>query len=146
VTRVTLPDSVFGKLAREVGRAGVTAGAIAAQAEIKLLLSRPGTGRVYARRSKGAKKRIIGYHVASAPGNPPAAATGQYRRSVQVDLSGASLPTPVALVGTNDRRGPWLELGTRRMRARPHFAKLPREKVLAAMVDAANRALLEFRP
>jgi hypothetical protein len=63
-----------------------------------------------------------------------------------VDLSGASLPTPVALVGTNDRRGPWLELGTRRMRARPHFAKLPREKVLAAMVDAANRALLEFRP
>lgn len=70
------------------------------QNEIVEMLGRPGTGRLYvkgqnpfgsarARRSaastaiaEGSSIRAVGYHRASAPGEPPAANTGNLRRNV----------------------------------------------------------------
>jgi hypothetical protein len=79
--------------------------------EIVSTLSRPGTGRLYRRRSVS--------HRASSPGSPPAVDTGSYRASWRAWTEGAS-PRVIAAVGTGDKRGPWLEHGTSRMAARPH--------------------------
>lgn len=99
--------------------AGLAAGAITAQAEMKRMLGQPGTGRVYRRRTKKAT-----YHTASAPGKFPALNLGDYRRSIQVDLSQIGAKKPKSFVGTNSKVGPWLEFGTRHMAPRPHWRVL----------------------
>ncbi len=60
---------------------------ILVQREMRLTLSKPGTGRIY-RKSEGDPNgrnlREKGFHQASAPGHPPAVDTGTLRRSWQV--------------------------------------------------------------
>ena len=49
----------------------------------------------------------------STPGGPPAVITGSYVRSIGWAVKRSLLKrTFTARVGTNDKRGPWLELGT----------------------------------
>ena len=100
------------RLQTEMGRA-VAATTLALHGDIIERVSQPGSGRLYTRRGVT--------HQASAPGEPPAPDTGSYRASIQPDLTdvGTRLEGRVA---TNDRRGPWLEYGTRNMAPRPHFA------------------------
>lgn len=75
------------------------------------LLSSAGTGRTYRR------GRV--FHRASAPGRPPAVDTGKYRASWNYQV-GEDSQGPYVDIGTNDKRGPWFEYGTRRMKPRPH--------------------------
>lgn len=62
---------------------------ILVQREMRLTLSKPGTGRIY-RRSEGNPNgrnlREKGFHQASAPGHPPAVDTGTLRRSWQAGV------------------------------------------------------------
>jgi HK97 gp10 family phage protein len=71
---------------------------------------KPGTGRKYRRGRK--------YHIASAPGRPPAVDTGRLRASIthEVHKEGDQI---VGLVGTNVEYAPHLEFGTNKMAARP---------------------------
>lgn len=116
---------------------------------VKLLLSQKGTGRAYGRfssktRTVGARKaatyinkqgttvnrrasagravtvKTRGFHVASAPGQPPAVDTGRLRSSYTWQL-GQDRKGPFVEVGTNVKYAPWLEFGTRKMKPRPHL-------------------------
>ena len=90
---------------------------------VKHLLSKKGTGRTYKRGKK--------IHIASAPGQPPAVDTGILRASIFTDVSikqdnvigrvGPDVEHIAAgtSVGTDVNYGLYLELGTRRMAARP---------------------------
>lgn len=86
--------------------------------EIKLELSRPGTGITYYRGSKRAGTRVA--HVASAPGEPPAPDTGQYRASWHW-VPGDDVLGPYVDIGTNMQIGVYLEFGTIFMAPRPHL-------------------------
>ena len=111
-------------------RAGVQRGAIGIQAEMKLMLSKPGKG----------EKR--GKYRASAPGDPPTVQTGNLRRSVQVaDLSTEKVIK--ARVGTNQDYGRFLEYGTKRIAPRPWARPsvvLVKPKLLQYMVRSADAA------
>lgn len=76
----------------------------------KRLLSTPGTGRVYRRRSV--------LHQASAPGQPPAVDTGYLRASVDHKV-GTDAEGLYADIGTEVDYGLYLEQGTRYMQPRP---------------------------
>lgn len=79
--------------------------ALRLEREIKLTLSKPGTGREYAAaRGKGKRKRV---HRASAPGQPPAVLTGRLRQSITHGIVDNKMR-----VGTNVEYAPWLEFGT----------------------------------
>lgn len=73
--------------------------------------SGPATGRTY---QKYNPRRT---HKASAPGEYPMSDTGNFASAIH-----AIYPGPGNLhgaVGTGDKRGPWFEFGTSRMRPRP---------------------------
>lgn len=53
-------------------------------------------------------KRSMGPSV-SAPGQPPGRETSTYLRSIDFEVDTGKL---IARIGTADKRGPWLELGT----------------------------------
>ena len=61
-------------------------------------------------------------YTASAPGEPPAQATGHLRQNLQkgVELEGTQV---VGYVGTEDKFGPMLEFGTRNMAPRVWLRK-----------------------
>jgi len=65
--------------------------------------------------------RMYGKHQASKPGETPAVDTGVYINSINTQLVSSSDASAYADVGTGDERGEWLEFGTSRMAARPHF-------------------------
>lgn len=58
------------------------------------------------------------YYTASAPGQPPAQATGQLRQSVKTAIEGEGRKI-IGMVGTDLPYGKMLEFGTRKMAARP---------------------------
>lgn len=110
---VTVNQEAWAQFARSadgpVGKALARA-ALDVQDQAKQLLSKPGSGRTYTRRSVT--------HRASAPGDPPAVNTGRLRSSithrVAVDDQGV-----FAEVGSNVRYARFLELGTSKMAKRP---------------------------
>ncbi|MCK9597501.1 MAG: hypothetical protein M0R06_00595 [Sphaerochaeta sp.] len=81
------------------------------QREAITLLSQQGTGRQY--KVPGTKST---YYTASSPGQPPAVATGDLKKSVDVDVSGDGL---MGEVGTEEEHGMMLQFGTRNILARP---------------------------
>jgi phage gpG-like protein len=81
------------------------------QAEAITLLSQQGTGRQY--KVPGTKNT---YYTASSPGQPPAVATGDLKRSIDVDVSDDGL---IGEVGTEIDYGMMLQFGTRNILARP---------------------------
>ena len=84
--------------------------AAAIEGDIKTGMSEPKSGRSY----KRGKKR----HTASAPGESPAIDRGDYVNTI----SAVPVDETTSAVGTNDERGPVLELGGGKTEARPHFA------------------------
>lgn len=109
---------------------------------IKQTLSRPGRGRLY----RGRRGR--GDHQASAPGDPPAVDTGQYRSSWSWRIGPGYVE-----VGTNQERGPALEFGSSRMAARPHvrptvqaYQGLVTKRVADAHTRAQQEAIRKMRP
>jgi hypothetical protein len=100
-------ESPAGPVAKDLVRRGLQV-----ERRVKELVHQHGTGRLYTRRG------IV--HQASAPGEPPASDTGLYGASITQALE-ADVQGLVEKIGTNDKRGPWLELGTRNMAPRPHL-------------------------
>lgn len=101
----------LGQVLAEIGvggKKGLADVGVEVRNHVVRLLSTPGTGRVYRR------GRVL--HRASAPGQPPAPDTGRYRSSWNFQVGEDYVD-----IGTNDKRGPWFEYGTRRMAARPHL-------------------------
>ncbi len=85
------------------------------------VLAKNKTGRLYIRRIKGGARRR---HIASAPGETPANRTGAYRKGFGFSVDGAH-QLAVGVAGATDRPEEvplWLEVGTRRMKARPGLA------------------------
>jgi HK97 gp10 family phage protein len=93
--------------------------------ELRLELSKPGTGRVYTTLFFTYQGNAIPYgtrppHQASAPGEPPAPDTGQLRASyghnVERELNGATVA-----IGSGSAYAAYLEFGTSKVAARPHL-------------------------
>ncbi len=99
--------------------------------EVKLELSKTGTGR--ARKIKGRKgtrragttetgkarfRTASGSNRASAPGEPPAVDTGRLRASITHEIE-KEFSAWIGTVGTNIEYAPDLEFGTTKMAARP---------------------------
>jgi len=83
---------------------------LAVQTEAKRLASTPGRGRTYTRGGVT--------HVASAPGDPPAVDTGRLRASIGSELARDAQGLHARIGSTYDV-ALFLELGTRKMAARP---------------------------
>jgi len=90
----------------------------------------PKTGIVY---EKYKPRRT---HQASAPGQYPANDTGDFSNFIKTAYGDG-----FAEVGTNDRRGPWFEFGTSKMRARPWL--LPSFERAKIGIESELRAKLE---
>jgi hypothetical protein len=113
--------------------------------KVKETLSQPGRGVLY----RGRRGR--GDHRASAPGDPPAVDTGQYRASFAWATGGSQGQRWVD-VGTAQERGPFLEYGTSRMEARPHlrpavaeYSGSLRGRIAAAHEAAQRRRISSLR-
>lgn len=84
-------------------------------------------------------------YLRSKPGEPPRRQTGKLRRSVQVQVERAK---GVALVGSTDPVGKWMEKGTARVAARPwiwpsyYAAKAAMARAFAVKAKAAYLAKL----
>lgn len=120
-------DRFASRLRQHVERE-VTKVALQGEAEAKVILSTPGTGRQYPR-----GKNAV--HVASSPGQPPAPDTGALRNKITHEVI-ARRDEIVARVISPQRYSLHLELGTERIAARPFLRPL-----LGKMKAAANRIL-----
>jgi len=76
-------------------------------------------------------------YTASAPGEPPAQATGQLRQSIKGTVEGEGRKV-IGKVGTDKKYGPMLEFGTRNMAARP-WLKISFEKALPKVKSILRR-------
>jgi|SRR5215813_1212363 len=83
-----------------------------------------------------------GTHQASAPGEAPAIETGDYINSIGHEM----LDPTTAIVYSTMMRGIWLELGTTRIAARPHFVPAAEanafqfhREVMELIIDEATR-------
>lgn len=85
---------------------------------------------VQARRGLRGMGKLVRHAFPSLPGDPPHRQTGDLASSVQIDVSDAG-GKPVGKVGTNLRKGRWLELGTKKMAARPWLRRAFLEKIPA---------------
>lgn len=104
---------------RKAAHRGALKSALALVGVIVVKLSQPGSGRTYFR-GKGR------FHRASAPGEPPAADTGQLRGSIGHD--DRSTPRKISIrVGTNLKKAVKLEFGDKRVAARPFMRPSARE-------------------
>jgi hypothetical protein len=110
---VTINLAALERLAEEKAMKGIQRAALASEAITKANLSRPGTGRIY------------GKHQASAPGQPPAADTGELRRKTQADTQvrreGQDL---VGRLVQNVEYAHALAVGTEKMAPRPSMQLL----------------------
>ena len=109
----------------------MTEACIHVQNKTKEKLSGKRTGRVY--RVPGTKKT----YVASAPGEPPAVATGQLRSSIKYRIVG-ELQVLRGEVGSELKKAPMLEFGTRKMAARP-FLKPTFDEELPTIKEILSR-------
>lgn len=110
---VTINLSALESIATAKAVKGIQRAAQQGEARVKVILSQPGSGRIY------------GKHRASAPGEPPAPDTGQLRAATQADTQvrefGSDL---VGRIVANKEYALPLAKGTERMAARPYFDQL----------------------
>lgn len=77
--------------------------------------------------------------IRSRPGEPPRRETGDYRAGLGTELT--YLPAGVSTsIFTDDQLGPWLENGTSRMEARPHFEPIF-DRYAARAAEAIGRRM-----
>jgi hypothetical protein len=116
-------DAYIKQMAAQTRR-NTAAAAKRLQGRIKTEISQSGELRYnpIGKRGKALKRvvRIYGF-THSAPGNPPYEQTGHLRRSIAWELVNVGLggPAVIGRVGTTEKYGRYLELGTRRMKRRP---------------------------
>lgn len=67
-------------------------------------------------------------HGPSLPGDPPHTDTGRLRNSISHGVEDRGMGKLVAIVGSNVEYAPYLELGTKRMAARPFLLRAIEEK------------------
>lgn len=104
-------------------RKNVSAAAIYLNNQIKADISQPGTAEFEQKTKKGkARKKRIYNFTHSRPGNPPFKQKGRLRASMAWEIVGSAL-APIGRVGTNYKVGKYLELGTRKMAARPFLRR-----------------------
>lgn len=127
---------------------GLKIAMIQLQTELRVRLSKKGSGAGYFGGSKGKGS----YRTRSAPGQPPAVDTGTLRNSVQSKpqyIAGTGM-TSIVLTGlvagvNKDARIPrWLEYGTSRMKARPFIApslEAIRPSVSGTISDQMQRSI-----
>lgn len=120
------------------GKLGLADVGIEVTNRVKRSLSQPGTGRLYGR--PGVRGATAVLHRASAPGRPPAVDTGRLRASYTWRL-GVDARGDFVEVGTNVIYAPFLEYGTRKMRARPHLRPAINEMV-ALIGDLVARRII----
>jgi len=111
----------LNKISKEaIKRAFFTFGNDLVRETRRLITEPPKTGRIYRIRRRG---RIVN-HRASAPGEAPANLSGRLRRSTNFKVRG-SLQMEI---GENTPYAGFLELGTKKMAARPHLIKAINKK------------------
>ena len=127
---------------------GLKIAMIQLQTELRVRLSKKGSGAGYFGGSKGKGS----FRTRSAPGQPPAVDTGTLRNSVQSKpqyIAGTGM-TSIVLTGlvagvNKDARIPrWLEYGTSRMKARPFIAPslaVVRPSVAGTIGDQMQRSI-----
>ena len=79
-------------------------------------------------------------HTASAPGEPPAVDTGQYRASWAWKVLGGQKAVEIF---TDQERGPWLEFGTSRMAPRPHVRPVMEEASTTKIAPIVRRRIVD---
>ena len=99
-----------GRERKKAQQDGLEAGARIVETHIKLLLSKPGSGRLYIRGNVA--------HRASQPGEPPAVDTGFLRNSIVVD---EPVTPELATISAGAEYAEYLEFGTTKMAARPYM-------------------------
>ena len=131
---------------------GLKIAMVALQRELRITLSKKGSGAGYFGGSKGKGS----YRTRSAPGEPPAVDTGTLRNSVQSKpqyIAGTGM-TSIVLTGlvagvNKDARIPrWLEYGTSRMKARPFIApslEVVRPSVAGTISDQMQRSIKRMK-
>jgi hypothetical protein len=103
-------------------RRRTSAACILLSSRVKADISQPGTLRYHPKTKSGkaSKSRKTVYNFThSAPGNPPFKQKGRLRGSIAWEIVQGAAGGIVGRVGTNLKVGRYLELGTRRMKARP---------------------------
>lgn len=100
----------------------------------QLIIRGPKTGRLY--RIKGRKRR----HRASAPGEAPANLTGRLQKSVNFIVNGHD----EMKFGDQAEYGLFLELGTRKMKPRPHLSTTVNATKPFAEKELGLRPIQEF--
>jgi HK97 gp10 family phage protein len=132
---------------------GLNIAMVALQRELRITLSKKGTGVAY----RGGKKGKGSYRRRSAPFNPPAVDTGTLRNSVQTatienrtgrDFVSVVMSGLVAGVNKDARIPLWLEKGTRYMHDRPFIApsiKVVKPKVVDIIELQMDKAIKRMR-
>jgi HK97 gp10 family phage protein len=132
---------------------GLNISMVALQRELRITLSKKGTGVEY----RGGKKGKGSYRRRSAPFNPPAVDTGTLRNSVQTatvkNVTGRNFVSVVmsglvAGVDKDARIPRWLEYGTRYMHDRPFIApsiKVVKPKVVGIIELQMDKAIKRMR-
>ena len=112
-------DNYVPELERTIGQR-VQASGYYLLGEIRKVVSVAGRTITYVPGRSGKLKKVIGpmHSAPSAPGDAPHRQTGRYRASLAQSFD-ASLLT--SRVGSPMKLSYWLELGTKRMAARPHL-------------------------
>ena len=132
---------------------GLNIAMVALQREIRVTLSKKGTGVAY----RGGKKGKGSYRRRSAPFNPPAVDTGTLRNSVQTatvqnrtgrNFVSVVMSGLVAGVYKDARIPRWLEYGTRYMHDRPFIApsiKVVKPKVVDIIELQMDKAIKRMK-
>lgn len=111
--KLTLHTDRVMKWLDDTGTKRMMAACLHMQGEIQNTLSGQRSGKVY--RVPGTKHKT---YTSSAPGEPPASATGRLRKSIRFRVEGGFRELH-GIVGTDIEYAPHLERGTHKMAARP---------------------------
>lgn len=126
------------KMPKQIDRAVEASAVLFKDLLVNDILDRTGSGEaILVKQKEGAAGSL---HRPSVEGEPPAPITSVYRSSWRRE----KVRDAVQRVSTGDRRGPWLEYGTRTMGERPHVrpAVKKHKKVHVSTIRKAIQSLI----